>query len=401
MTLTANSWRTETPGDAGWERSAKPGAANKYFMVSADCHVNEPFDWLDSRIEEPYKHRIPHIETRDGNQYLITEGWRPQLLRTTEAKGRMEDEDVARSQAGSDPAQRLADLDADGVDVEIAFPNKGLLLFASPDPVFVSAMARAWNRWAHETFSAYSRRILPMACISPGDREGAEAEIKWAAENGFKGLALPCKPVWGGHDTDQLNYNLPEFDWMWELISDVELPMTFHVSTGRDPRASKGNGGAVINYVVHSLSPTMEPMANLCASGVLERFPKLRFATIEAGIGWIPWALDAMDEAYRKHHFWVRPKLAHLPSDYFRMHGYASFQEDPVGLELIEDHGLTENMMWANDYPHHEGSWPHSAAAIERQMGHLADATRSNVLGLNAARLFDLDPSESLIGWRP
>ena len=72
-------------------------------------------------------------------------------------------------------------------------------------------------------------------------------------------------------------------------IQDANLPITFHVSTGRDPRAARGNGGAVINYVSHSLSPTIEPVANLCASGVFERFPRLRFATIEAGIGWVAW----------------------------------------------------------------------------------------------------------------
>jgi predicted TIM-barrel fold metal-dependent hydrolase len=69
---------------------------------------------------------------------------------------------------------------------------------------------------------------------------------------------------------------------------------------------------------------------------VLERFPRLRFATIEAGIGWLPWLLTAMDEAYRKHHFWVRPKLRQLPSEYFRQHGLASFQEDRPGLALAE-----------------------------------------------------------------
>jgi predicted TIM-barrel fold metal-dependent hydrolase len=184
------------------------------------------------------------------------------------------------------------------------------------------------------------------------------------------------------------NYNLPHFDPLWAVIQDAGLPITFHVSTGRDPRASRGNGGAVINYVSHSLSPTIEPVANLCASGVLERFPGLRFATIEAGIGWIPWLLGAMDEAYKKHHFWVRPKLAKLPSEYFRLHGFASFQEDPAGLDLAERYGVMDCLMWGNDYPHHEGTWPHSAEAIERTMRSLDDGQRAKVLGLNAARLF-------------
>ena len=140
-------------------------------------------------------------------------------------------------------------------------------------------------------------------------------------------------------------------------------------------------------------------MANLGASGVLERFKGLRFATIEAGIGWVPWLLDAMDEAYRKHHMWVRPKLQGLPSDYFRAHGWASFQEDPSGLALMEQWGLSDNFMWANDYPHHEGTWPHSAEAIERTMPNLTDVQRAKVLGLNAARLFNLEvPAHQRLG---
>ncbi len=211
------------------------------------------------------------------------------------------------------------------------------------------------------------------------------------ARQGFRLLTLPCKPIWGGHDVDHPNYNLPMFDPLWTVIQDAGLPVTFHVSTGRDPRAARGNGGAVINYVSHSLSPTIEPVANLCASGVFERFPRLRVATIEAGIGWVPWFLGAMDEAYRKHHFWVRPKLGRLPSEYYREHCWASFQEDPAGLALAEPMGLADRFMWGNDYPHHEGTWPHSAPAIERTMGHLSEAARANVLGLNAARFFGFE----------
>ena len=69
---------------------------------------------------------------------------------------------------------------------------------------------------------------------------------------------------------------------------------------------------------------------------VLDRFPKLIFGSIEAGIGWVAWTLQALDEAYKKHHMFVRPKLKMLPSEYFRQNGFASFQEDKVGLDLAE-----------------------------------------------------------------
>jgi predicted TIM-barrel fold metal-dependent hydrolase len=305
-----------------------------------------------------------------------------------------EGEDWIRSKAGADPADRLRDNSADGIDVEIIFPNKGLAMWATPDPIFSSAQCAVWNDWAAEQFFGHGQAMVPVAAIATGDLDCAMSEIERVAKMGYTILSLPCKPVWGAHDVDHVNYNLPHFDPMWALIQEADLTMTFHVSTGRDPRAARGNGGAVINYVTHSLAPTIEPIANLCSSGVLERFPNLRFASVEAGIGWVPWLLDAMDEAYRKHHMWVRPKLQMLPSEYFRQNGFATFQEDPAGLALAEEWRLEDNFCWANDYPHHEGTWPHSYQAIERTMGGLTDVQRAKILGLNAAKCFKLDVPE-------
>jgi predicted TIM-barrel fold metal-dependent hydrolase len=383
-----NLWRLKTPGTASWPRTARPGDPRKYFIVSADAHVNEPADLWATRIDAQYRERIPRvIVDANGVKWRVSEGHRPDRLRVDELEG----EDRLRQLSGADPEQRLRDMDRDGIDAEVMFPNKGLSMWATPDAAFAMAQCRVYNEWAWEVFARYNHRMSPAAAIATADLEGSIAEVKRVAKLGFRALTLPCKPVWGAHDVDHPNYNLPVFDPLWAVIQDCNLPITFHVSTGRDPRASRGNGGAVINYVSHSLSPTIEPVANLCASGVLSRFPKLRFATIEAGIGWVAWLLDAMDEAYRKHHFWVRPKLGKLPSDYFREHGFASFQEDAAGLAVAESMNLADNFMWGNDYPHHEGTWPHSAEAIERTMGGLSDSARAKILGLNAARLFGFE----------
>ena len=388
-----NLWRLETPGHEGWTRTARAGDPKKYYMVSTDSHANEPPDLWATRLPEKYRERAPRVVTdENGVQWRYCEGYRPDRIRIMSFEG----EDWVRSQAGADPEGRIRDNESDGIDAEIIFPNKGLAMWATPDPVFANAQCRVWNDWAWEQFGAWPEKMVPAAAVATGDLEGTLAEIERCAGLGYKALTLPCKPRWGGHDVDHVNYNLPHFDPLWALVEETGMPVTFHVSTGRDPRASRGNGGAVINYVTHSLSPTIEPVANLCASGVLERFPKIRFATIEAGIGWVPWLLDAMDEAYRKHHMWVRPKLQGLPSDYYRAHGYATFQEDPAGLALAKDWGLTGNFMWANDYPHHEGTWPHSGEAIERTMGGLDEADRAKILGLNAAKLFGLTVPERM-----
>jgi predicted TIM-barrel fold metal-dependent hydrolase len=384
-----NAHRYVTPGHAGWEQVATPGAPNRYLMVSADCHVNEPPNLWVERIEETYRSRLPRIEVdANGVKWSVVEGYAPTKLRDL----RMQGEDLERSKVGNrDPEERLRDHARDGIDAEVIFPNRGLQVWATPDPVFSQAMCRVYNTWAWEVFGAHNDRMSPLACIATGDLDGAIAEIKRVAKLGFRGLSLPCKPTWGPGRPEDPNYNQPVFEPLWACIQDAGLPMTFHVSTGKDPRGAKGNGGAVINYVVHSLAPTAEPIVHLCSSGVLDRFPGLRFASIEAGIGWVPWMLRAMDEAYEHHHFWAFPKLKMMPSEYFRQNGAASFQEDPPGIDLMREHRLENNFLWANDYPHHEGSWPHSEQAIERTMGKLTDGERAKVLGLNAAKFFNFD----------
>ena len=381
-----NMWRLDTNNESrAWARSPYPDAEKKYFMVSADGHVQEPKDLWKSRLPQKYWHRLPGVTVDDsGDHFQKTEGFRPLRIRNI----KMEGEDAFRNGSGKTPEERVSDLALDGVDAEILFPNLGLTVWATPDSVFSQMMCRAWNDWAWETFGAYNDLLAPMAAVASGDIKGAIKEIERCARLGFRGLSLPCKPIWGPPNHEDLNYNLPDFDPLWACIQDVDLPITFHVSTGRDPRTSRGNGGAVINYAVHSLAPTMEPIANLCASGVLDRFPRLIFGSIEAGIGWVAWTLQALDEAYKKHHMFVRPKLKMLPSEYFRQNGFASFQEDKVGLDLAREHDLVNNFLWANDYPHHEGTWPHSPQAIERTMGMLDERERAKILGLNSARIF-------------
>lgn len=411
-----NAWRLETPGTAGWPRTARPDDPAKFFMVSADCHVTEPHRFWQT-VEPEYRDRVPRLDTReDGSLWMITEGNQPMMVKpgaaskTVQAQqafekaehnrhsgSRMEEEDLLRAGTGKELARRQSDQRADGVDVELIFPNSGLLCWATPDPVFAMAMCRAWNRWALEFFGPHMQGStptqLPLALIATGDIEGAMAEIRWAAAHGWRGVLLGNSPVYGPNEPGKLQYNDPAFLPMWELLEETGLVVTFHVSTGKDPRAVGGNGGAIINYVCHSMETTIEPLVQMITSGVFERFPGIKAGLIESGIGFVPWLLETMDYAYKAHHFWVRPVIPELPSTYFRTNCFASFQEDSFGLARVEELGLVDNMLWANDYPHHEGSWPHSAEAIERTMGHLSDDSRAKILGLNAARIFGLDPA--------
>ena len=383
-----NRWRLETPGHAGWKRSARPDDPNRYLMVSADCHANEPAGLWVQLMDKKYHNRLPRIEVdENGVKWVVNEGMQRSRLLDSLLAG----EDDMRNKSGYTPEQRIRDHRRDGIDAEIMFPNKGLSMWATTDAEFGAAQCKVWNDWAWELYGPYNDFMSPIAAIMTADITLAIDEIKRVAKLGYRGVNLPCKPIFGAHDARHPNYNMTMFDPMWAAIQDCDVTITFHISTGRDPRAARKDGGAIINYAAHALSPTVEPIACLCASGVLERFKKLRFAGIECGIGWVPWALEAMDEAARKHHMWAFPKLKKLPSEYFREHGAASFQDDPIGLELAERHHLVDNFMWANDYPHHEGSWPHSYQSIERQMGELREESRVKILGVNAARIFKFD----------
>jgi predicted TIM-barrel fold metal-dependent hydrolase len=388
-----NRYRLQTPGHDGWPRTARPNDPNRYLMISADCHANEPGKLWRDRIDLKYRDRLPHVEVdARGDKWFVAEGWgrsrvRARMIADVPPGG----EDRLRGRVGADPVERIKDQVRDGIDAEIIFPNKGLVMFATKDAEFGMAQCRVWNDFAWEMYAQYVDFMSPVAAIMTADVALACEEIRRVAKMGYRVLTLPCKPIFGGHDSRDSNYNLLDYDPMWAAIQECDLPITFHVSTGRDPRAARKEGGAVINYVAHSLSPTIEPVATLCGSGVIERFPKIKFAAVESGIGWVPWALDAMDEAYRKHHLWAYPKLKKLPSEYFKSNGGATFQEDRAGLALAEAFDLTDNFMWANDYPHAEGTWPHSAEAIERQMGHLSETSRAKILGLNAARMFKFD----------
>ena len=197
---------------------------------------------------------------------------------------------------------------------------------------------------------------MPAALIAPADVDEAIKEVDRAVKLGFRAVNIPVRPYHesAGAKSSQIGYNSPMFEPLWSAIEDTGVPLTCHIATGKDPRTASGEGGAVINYVTHAMTPAIEPFTHFCASGILERHPKLRFGTIESGFGFVPWMLSGMDEAYEKHHFWVFPKLKMLPSEYFRRQCFASFQEDPAGVRLARDYQITKNGLWGSDYPHHE-----------------------------------------------
>jgi predicted TIM-barrel fold metal-dependent hydrolase len=387
-----NRWRLETPGSKGWEGSPRPGAPNKYVMFSADSHVSEPATLWKEQIDKKYVDRLPRMSVEDDPvekgkriQVIHQEGFRPTKTALGEEAGPI---DRYMEKAARTLEQRIIDEDFDGIDAELVYGNKVQLAFATNDAEFALAQTRIYVDWVRQFFAGHEDRFMPAAPVPTLDIDLAIKELHRVAATGwFKAIQIPVKPAFGPEKHGDPNYNLPEYDRFWAAVAETNLRLIIHVGTGRDPRIASKNGGAMINMVWGSHAYAMSASTYFLSSGIFDRFPTLKLGFIEAGCGWVSYITDYLDQSYKKHHMWVRPKLKHgLPTDYFKAHCFASFEEDRAGMAVVEQHGFEDNFMWGNDYPHYEGTWPNSAEAIEREMGHLKESTRRKLLAKNAER---------------
>lgn len=349
-------------------------------IISADSHVIEPPELWKERLAQKYRDRAPHVEVRDGVEHLIIEGTYPRKV----AGGRrpLDGDEIDRARAGGwDPQARIRDQERDGVAGEVVYPTAGLGVFMSPDPSFQMAMARAYNDWVHDVFERHRERFALAALVPTSDITMALSEVERAAAMGFRTLFLPVG-VRGGRP-----YNDPVYDSLWAAVQGTGLPVTFHCGTGHEPRGERGLGGAVINYLLHAQGDGPYVVTYLCASGVLERFPNIHFITVETGAAWLAWVLQDMDLIYRDHHQWVSPKLGMLPSEYWKRQGHVGFQDDTVGVANRVFTGV-DALLWGNDYPHREGTWPHSQEAIGRMFTGVPEDEVRRIVGGTAAAVY-------------
>ncbi|MCU1459045.1 MAG: amidohydrolase family protein, partial [Actinomycetia bacterium] len=131
-------------------------------------------------------------------------------------------------------------------------------------------------------------------------------------------------------------------------------------------------------------------MLSLAAGGALDRFPGLRIVTVETGAAWLGWVMTQADAIYQDHNMWARPKLSMLPSELIRRQCNATFMNDPVAINNRYITGI-ETLMWGNDYPHPEGTWPQSQDVVAEQFKDVPDDEMRAIVGDNAAKVFGFD----------
>ena len=131
-------------------------------------------------------------------------------------------------------------------------------------------------------------------------------------------------------------------------------------------------------------------MGTLIFGGVFERHPTLKIVCVEADAGWVPHYMYRMDHAYDRHRYWLTAgKLSKMPSEYFRENIYVTFQDDWVAFKTM-DLCNPRRLMWANDFPHSDSTWPNSQALLATHTAALSTQSKQWLLHDNVAELYKL-----------
>ena len=247
-------------------------------------------------------------------------------------------------------------------------------------------MSRVYNDYYNEVFGPHPDRFVVSAVVPTLDIDNAVEEATRVANMGFRSASIPIS-------MPMQPYNDSVYEPFWSAVADVGIPLALHVftdgPTGEDAptEVKRSRPGEDLAGEVVEMAAAMKPLCLLVASGVLERHPGLKFVLVECGIGWLAWVLQTLDEMHEKRHMWIEPRLPDRPSDYFRRQGGATFGDDLVGLRMRDVTGV-ESLLWGSDYPHDEGTFPHSREVIERTFKDVPENEKRMIVGGNAERIY-------------
>jgi predicted TIM-barrel fold metal-dependent hydrolase len=348
--------------------------------ISSDAHVDEPHDLWFERVDASMRDRAPRrIQANaDGGWSLVVDG--NQIGWTGITAGEAAEKEAERVAAAA-PDVRLEMMRTDDINGEVIYPTIGLYAYNIADPAVGEASCRVYNDWILERLSG-EPRVKVAAMVPTWSAEMAIAEVeRMAGHPTVGGMLLPLvgTPEW----------NMPEWESLWAVLAESGKPAVMHQGTGHDMIFYRGWGSPTANLLA---TQSMAPRATalLACGGVLERHPSLHVVMVEVNAGWLAWTNSTLDEYYQAHRSWTKPKLAELPSHYVRRQVHATFQDDPVALHNISLTG-SACLLWGNDYPHPESTYPNSNKVLAELLRDVAEDDAVAVTSGNAAALFGFD----------
>jgi len=406
----------------------------RYGLISADSHVNEAPDTFEARLPAAWRERGPRIVTLDdGRDAWVGEGFAPRPLQFgVHAAGRRNDGeaytttrlDISRDEMvkGSyDPRARLVDMDRDGLDAEVLYPGPlgglgtGGAIANIADTPLRHACFRAYHDWLAEYCGAAPDRFAGLALARIEEPDFGVAELQRAASIGLRGAVVNAMPdLLGSPPLFSHSY-----DRFWSAADETGLPLSLHIYNARcvaplagaasreaaalgDEELARrsanvmehvGSGSGLFEtYMTMMCMDMAEPVQLIVFSGLLDRFPNLRFVIAEAGVGWIPFMIERMEYVFDRHRVWMRSSIDRRPAEYFHDHFFATFQQDDYAGLLARHVTGVGNLMWASDYPHTDTTWPFSHDVVDREFGaaDIPDDERRAITVDNCAQLYRL-----------
>ncbi len=374
-------------------------SSRTYSVIDSDGHVLEPPDLWERYIDPAYRDRAPVFNTEEGGaEHLQVETavWSlPQGFGGTGSYGAPRTEGplpyVSGRRGGFDPDARIVDMDAEGVDASFSFPTLGLFLSGRiQDPGLGAAVCRAYNRWLADYCAVHPDRLFGLAMLPLQSVDLAVAELEYARrELGFGAAFIRANPVDGRYIHDPAN------DAIWAAAQDLDVSMAIHVGGGVPGLGADRFKAAGVAHVVSHTLEMMAACAGLLMCGICERFPKLRFAFMESGGGWIAGWLDRMDRHYEQES-WNDGLISQKPSAIFERQAWISFEPIEGNLAHLADYVGPHKILWATDYPHADG-FPGAPDMIRRMEG-LSDETKRRILAEGAIRFYNMGDPEKLMG---
>ena len=379
-------------------------------IVDADAHIDPPHDMWKDYLPNDLKDLAPVIEHADDGDYIVFEGNRRPFMMINNQAGRTGKDFKMKGRLADqrkvwDPTTRLADMDTDGMDAAILFGGGPLGSFNND---LYIASYEAYIRWVMDFCSVAPNRLIPIGYVPMRDIDETVEHVKRLAKMGFRAINLPAFPqnpdAWNtssgvkalksgqvsaltGDPKGDLQYWQPEFDKLWAAICDHDLVISFHLGA-RVPRF--GEKQYFLADMPMSKMSMAEPIAIFIFNAIFQRFPKLKIASVESGVGWFAWFTEYITRTWEKQRYWTESPLTEPPSYYMDNNVWGSFIQDRTGI-LNRDLPGGKNIMWSSDYPHSETTFPNSREIILRDFEGIPEDDIRDIICNNAKRLYRLD----------
>lgn len=367
-------------------------------IVSVDDHVIEhPRVWLD-RLPKKYASVAPRVEVADdGNNTWIYEGQVAGNFALNAVAGKdpkdfgLEPRNYYDMLPGChDISERLKDMDVEGVWAQLCFPNMGGFAgstFAkSKDMRLAAECVRAYNDFVVDEWCAFAPdRQIPLIMTPYWDVEATVAEIERMASRGARSITFPELPDRIGLPS----WHTGHWDPVLAVAAEAGLPLSLHFGTGGVPLASPEamSSNFTVGISLFGLN-SMSAAAELLLSPVFHKFPKLKVALSEGGIGWIPYILERIDYVWQRHRWYNDVNRDVRPSELFTDHIFGCFISDSAGLASRHLIGV-ENIMFESDYPHSDSQWPHTRKLLRDALADIPDDEARKMAEENARKLYN------------